>query len=237
MKKWLAIGLCLISAAVQAAESAVQALPSSDKVKGEVQEVLEASGFTYMRLKTKEGEYWTSVPKTAIAKGATVDVENIMAMRDFRSNSLNRTFPLLLLGNLAGKAAANPHGSGGAVNPHNGMVQAPPPAVDIKVSRATDANARTVAEVVTKSAELKDRPVSVRGRIVRYNEGIMGRNWIHLRDGSGTDADYSNDVLVRTTQAAKVGDIVTADGTVRTDQDFGSGYAYKVLIEDAKLRK
>ena len=76
---------------------------------------------------------------------------------------------------------------------------------------------------MTKSAELKDKPVLVRGRIVKYNQGIMGKNWIHLRDGTGSAADNSNDVLVRTTGEAKVGDVVLARGTVRTDQDFGSG--------------
>ena len=93
-----------------------------------------------------------------------------------------------------------------------------------------------MAEVVTKSGELKDKPVAVRGKIVKYNQGIMGKNWIHLRDGSGSDADNSNDLLVRTTMPAKLGDVVTVRGTVRTDQDFGAGYSYKVLVEDAKLQ-
>jgi len=34
-----------------------------------------------------------------------------------------------------------------------------------------------------------------------------------------------------------VGDVVKAKGTVRTDVNLGSGYAYAVLIEDAKLAK
>ena len=62
-------------------------------------------------------------------------------------------------------------------------------------------------------------------------------NWLHLRDGTGSAADNSNDILVRTTAPAKLGDVVTAKGIVRTDQDFGSGYAYKVLVEDATLQK
>jgi len=64
----------------------------------------------------------------------------------------------------------------------------------------------------------------------------MGRNWIHLRDGSGVAADNTNDILVTTTQQAKLGDVVTVSGVVRTDKDFGSGYAYKVLIEEATFK-
>jgi hypothetical protein len=89
---------------------------------------------------------------------------------------------------------------------------------------------------MTKSAELKGKAVLVRGKVVKYNPGIMGKNWIHLRDGTGSPANGSNDVLVTTMSTAKVGDIVTIKGTVRTDKDFGSGYAYKVLIEEATLQ-
>jgi len=106
----------------------------------------------------------------------------------------------------------------------------------INIAKASGANARTVAEIVTKAAELKDKPVLVRGKIVKYNPEVMGKNWIHLRDGSGVAADNTHDILVTTTTQAKLGDVVTVTGVVRTDKDFGSGYAYKVLIEEATLQ-
>ena len=83
---------------------------------------------------------------------------------------------------------------------------------------------------------LKDKPVLVRGKVVKYNAGIMGKNWVHLRDGSGSAADNTNDVLVTTANQAKVGDVVTVKGIVHTNKDFGAGYAYKVLIEEATLQ-
>ena len=238
MKTLVAAFMLAVAMCAGAAENAV---PAGDTVKGEVLEVIDANGFTYLRLKTKEGEFWASVTKTAVNKGAEVTVENVMVMKDFKSKSLNRTFPVILLGNLPGAtpASANPHAAGGgaAANPHAGMNMSKAQDVaDVKVPKAAGANARTVAEVITKSGELKDKPVAVRGKIVKYNQGIMGKNWIHLRDGSGSAADNNNDLLVRTTMPAKVGDVVTARGTVRTDQDFGAGFAYKVLVEDAKLQ-
>ena len=108
---------------------------------------------------------------------------------------------------------------------------------DVKVAKATGANAYTVAEILTKPAALKDKPVQVRGKVVKYNSGIMGKNWVHLRDGSGSAADQTNDILVTTTEEAKLGDILTAKGVVRTDKDFGAGYAYKAMVEEAKLQK
>ncbi len=94
----------------------------------------------------------------------------------------------------------------------------------------------TVAEVVGRRAELKDQIVLVRGKVVKYNSDIMGWNWLHLRDGSGSAVDESNDLVVTTEDEAKIGDVVTAIGIVRTDIDFGSGYTYNVLLEEATLQ-
>jgi hypothetical protein len=107
---------------------------------------------------------------------------------------------------------------------------------DVHVPKASGDNARTVAEIMAKAAELKEKPVLVSGKVVKYNAGIMGKNWIHLRDGSGSEKDGNNDILVTTGSQTKVGDVVTVKGIVRTDKDFGAGYAYKVLIEEATLQ-
>lgn len=107
---------------------------------------------------------------------------------------------------------------------------------NIKVPKASGPDARTVAEIVTKRTELKDKTVLVRGKIVKATRA-MDKYFVHLRDGSGSDADNTNDVLMTTTNQAKVGDVVTVKGVVRTDKDFGSGYSYKVLIEEATLQK
>ena len=107
----------------------------------------------------------------------------------------------------------------------------------IHVEKATGDNAYTVQEIVTKRAELKDKTVLVRGQVVKFNAQIMGKNWIHLQDGTGSDTDESNDLLVTSQEAAKVGDVITAQGVVRVEQDFGSGYAYSVMLEGATLQK
>ena len=108
---------------------------------------------------------------------------------------------------------------------------------DVTVPKASGADARTVAEIVSQSAALKDKTVLLRGKVVKYTDQVMGKNWMHLRDGSGSAADNTNDILVTTADQAKIGDIVLIKGVVRTDKDFGSGYAYKVLVEEATLQK
>jgi len=214
---------------VWAGETPASTSPSAALVTGEVLEIKDVDSYTYLRLKTKDVETWAAVGKAAVKKGAKVSIENVMVMKNFESKSLNKTFPTILFGSLtvADKATASPH---------SGAAKALDTTVPVNVAKAIGANARTVAEIVTKAAELKDKSVLVRGQIVKYNPQVMGRNWIHLRDGSGVAADNTHDILVTTTQQAKHGDVVTVSGVVRTDKDFGSGYAYKVLIEDATLK-
>jgi hypothetical protein len=231
MKLLLAICLAFAFTFAHAADKPA-ANTAGESVKGEVLETMDAAGFTYMRLKTGTGEVWAAVRATPVKVGAQVTVENGMTMKNFESKTLKRSFPTILLGDLAGA----PRTAGGNMDPHAAAAAAPE-VPDVKVDKAKGANARTVAEVVTKSAELKDKPVLVRAKVVKYNGGIMGKNWVHLRDGSGAAADSSNDIIVTTADQAKVGDVVNAAGVVRTDKNFGSGYAYKVMIEDAKLKK
>jgi DNA/RNA endonuclease YhcR with UshA esterase domain len=224
------------------------AAPPAASVKGEVLEVKEVESYTYLRLKTKDGETWAAVGKAPVKKGAEVTIENVMVMNNFESKTLKKTFPTILFGSLAGAtgttgaassaapAGLAPMAGANMATAHAGIAKAVDVG-DVHVAKATGANARTVAEIVTKAAELKDKPVVVHGKIVKYNPDIMGKNWIHLRDGTGAAADSSNDVLVTTAAQAKTGDVVTVKGVVRTDKDFGAGYSYKVVIEEATLQQ
>ena len=234
MKRLLAICTLFTATSVWAGENAAANPHEAVFVKGEVLEVKSVESYTYLRLRTQSGETWAAVSKAPVKKGATVTLENVMVMNNFESKSLKKTFPTILFGTLRG---ATPIASGAHV-----MGTAYPTLAkmtvtgDIKVPMATGANARTVAEIVTRSAELKDQTVLVRGKVVKYNPDILGKNWVHLRDGTGSPMDNSNDILVTTTNEAKIGEVVTAKGVVRTDKDFGSGYSYRVLIEEATLQ-
>jgi hypothetical protein len=107
-----------------------------------------------------------------------------------------------------------------------------------KSAKAAGPNGKTVAEIYAQRATLKDKSVAVRGTVVKISPNIMDRNWIHLRDGSGSATDSTNDLLVTTNpkDIAKVGDVVLVSGPVKTDVNYGSGYAYSVVIEGATLK-
>lgn len=225
MKRLLAIGLLAASAWAWAAGS----------VTGEVLEVQQVDSYTYMRMKTANGETWAAVPTAPVKKGAIVTVEDITVMNDFQSKALKKTFKTVVFGTLS-TGAGGASAKAAPVSPHTGVPKAAE-VMDVKVPKATGANARTVGEIMAKPADAKDKPVLVRGKVVKFSGGIMGRNWIHLRDGSGSAADKTNDLLVTTAEQAKVGDVVTAKGVVRVDKDFGAGYVYKALVEDATLQR
>ena len=146
--------------------------------------------------------------------------------------------PVLALATLALAAtfAANAMpgaGAGPAPAVHGGV----PAATVKKLPKATGPDARTVEEVVKGKATLKDKTVLVNAQVVKVTNDVMGKNWVHLQDGSGKAADSTHDVIVTTKDKVAVGDVVKAKGTVRTDVNLGQGYSYAVLIEGAKLAK
>jgi DNA/RNA endonuclease YhcR with UshA esterase domain len=231
MKSFLAV---LMMFCVSAAWSADQSAPApATVVKGEVVEVKDVESYTYVRLKTADGETWAAVPTAPLKKGAKITLENTMVMNNFESKTLKKKFDKIVFGTIAG---ADAKAGGAAATAHSGASKTEY-AGDVKVPKATGPDAKTVAEIITKSTQLKDKTVLVRGKVVKFSAAIMGTNWIHLRDGSGSAADNTNDILVTSADQTKVGDVVVVKGVVRTDKDFGSGYAYKVLVADAKLQQ
>ena len=233
MRMFLALFLMLLAGICLAAPNP----PSSTAaVKGEVLEVKDVDAYTYLRLKTKDGETWAAVNKAPVKKGAEVTIENPTVMTNFTSKTLNRTFDRIVFGSLGGAAAGAAPAKTDLNAMHAGLSQ-PVDTADVKVPKATGPDARTVAEIVAAKADLKGKTVLVRGKVVKYTPEVMGKNWIHLRDGSGSAEAKTNDVLVTTKDVTKIGDVVLVKGVVRTDVDLGSGYTYAVMVDEATLQK
>jgi len=93
--------------------------------------------------------------------------------------------------------------------------------------------AKTIEAVYKDKAKLDGKQVTVKGKVVKVNNGIMGRNFLHIQDGTG--GKDSNDLSVTSTQTAKVGDAVTISGKVTLNKDFGAGYTYPLIVEEATI--
>ena len=215
------------------AQAGAPAAVRGDVLSGPVLEQIAVPPYVYLRIKTSQGEIWAAVPETTIETGTVVTLANSMLMTDFESKSLNRTFDKIYFATLAregGAMAAAPAG-----NPHAGVPQSTT-TVDVgQVEKAAGADAHTVAEVWARKANLEGKTVTVRGVVVKVNDGVMGKNWIHLQDGSGDAAQKTNDITVTTMERVAKGVTVTIKGTVRTNRDFGAGYSYPVMVEDATV--
>jgi hypothetical protein len=212
-------------------------------VTGKVTETMDSGGYTYLRMEWSGKERWVAVPQAKVQVGDTVTVYNGVEMQTFTSKTLNRTFERILFGTLSqGAAGAMPPGHPPVAGsqpagpaPAHPPVAPPPKIADLKVPKAAGADGRTVAAVFADAATLKDKPVVINAVVVKLNTGIMNKNWVHLQDGTGSAEKKDNDLVATTTDTVKVGDKVQVKGTVRQDKDFGFGYKYATLLEDAKL--
>ena len=207
---------------------------AGDELTGTLLEQIPAPPYVYLRLKTANGDAWAAVNQTQLPIGEPVTVYGVILMEQFKSTTLNRTFDKIYFGSLTPPDAPPAGMAGGAAPASVGT----PPAVDAKVgtvAKASGADARTVSELWAQQGALAGKTVSIRGVVVKYNPGVMGKNWIHLQDGSGDAAKGTHDITVTSMDAAALGATVTITGTVRVNRDFGAGYSYPLIVEDAKV--
>ena len=213
-----------------AAVLAFSPLASAGDLTGTVVETMNAGGYTYLRIKTADGKKkWAAVTQTTVKKGQKATVTNSMDMKNFESPSLKRKFDIIAFGMMGDGSA--PAASAPA---HGGRTEYKGP---IKVTKAAGPDGRLISEVYAQKDALKGKDVAVTGRIVKYNSGILERNWAHLRDGSGNAKDGSDDITVILKDEAELGQIVTVRGKVVLDKDLGGMYKFPVALEDAVLVK
>lgn|GEM_PF-589660 len=228
-----------------AAQGAQPQQPAGEKVTAEVLETMNAATYTYVRVKTDAGDLWAAGPRTEVKVGDKISFERGVPMTNFASKSLNRTFDSIdFVGRFyvgdekpdQHEAASAPAGAGAPADtapPHAGVAKPAPTDVDLTgIAKAKDG--KTVAEIFDERAKLSGKEVTVRGKVVKSNPQVMDHNWLHVRDGSkGTDG--SDDLTLTTKDSAKVGDTVVVRGKVVTDKDFGFGYHYDVMLEEAAV--
>ncbi|MCK5070396.1 MAG: DNA-binding protein [Desulfocapsa sp.] len=118
-----------------------------------------------------------------------------------------------------------------------GSLGAMAPFAELNIDKATGDNAYTVGEIFSKTAELDKKSVRIQGKVVKFSPMIMGRNWIHLQDGTGDPMSNTHDLVVTTSEQIKVDDVITIEGVLAANKDFGAGYKYVAIVEEAKTIK
>ena len=203
--------------------------------KGKVLQTISSGGYTYVLLKKKSGDkVWLAVTAANIEVGSEQTFSPGMVMHGFESKTLKRTFDEIIFSELvaSAKGGKDKKELGGKSPGSRGTVS---PDVKVKVKKATGKNAYTIAELYKNRTKLNKKKISVRGKVVKVSTGIMNKNWIHLRDGSGSHATGDFNLVVTSNSVPAEGEVVLVSGTLYKDKDFGGGYKYEVIVEQAEL--
>ena len=228
--------------------------PAAPTFAGKVIATTNASRYTYVQVDTGKEKIWAAGPATAVKVGDCVSLDGAMPNKSFYSASLKRTFDELYFVEAIKPCApgacsagvcpsgVSTNGACGKGTCGKGTCASDAPMggpASVAVSAAPVENiekavgGKTVAEVWAEKDALAGKPVVVRGRVVKMVPNIMGKTFLHLRDGTGSEG--SNDLTVTTRDAVQLKSIVTATGVLTTDKDFGAGYKYDVILEDASV--
>ena len=197
---------------------------------GKVVETMNGGGYTYLQVDTGKEKFWAAAPQLKVKVGDNVMIPKGMVMTNFKSPTLKRTFDKIYFVNsvLVGNGQQ-------ALNDSHKMPSGHPA---VNAGEKTDlsfkglkkaAGGETIAEIYKEKAKLSGKEIAVRGKVVKFNPNIMGKNWVHVQDGTGQD------LTVTTNAKAKVGDTVLVKGVLTTDKDFGAGYKYDVIVENGKV--
>ena len=234
----LFLAACGETGSTQVAEAQRPPSPQSGSsatgIQGKVLSTMDSGGYTYVRIQVDGKEIWAAGPTTVVQPGDQITVVGAMEMKDFHSKTLDRTFESLWFASKLVKAGEATSMAGDEVaTAHAGVGAA---AVGLMVTAGSipkAADGYSVAELFAKRKDLSMKQVSVRGKVVKFNPNIMGKNWLHIQDGTGEPG--ANDLTLTCDTAAKVGDIILVRGSLALEKDFGAGYKYAVMIEDAQI--
>ncbi len=184
----------------------------------------DAANYSYIKVSEAGNEFWIASNVIDAVPGDELTFSQSMEMRNFESKSLNKTFDKILFVQDIRKA-------------NQPVASFKHPQVSTKkkdvIHIAPLKNGYSIADIYKKKNNLTGKTVKVKGKVTKFNPDIMGRNWIHIQDGTNFNNNF--DLLITSNQAVKLGDVITAEGKVVTDKDFGAGYKYSVLLEEASL--
>jgi len=214
------------------APSTGAAVLPEDMHKVVVRQVLPTDKYVYLNVDENGDNFWIATMKQEVNPGETVYYKGGLLKTHFESKEYHRTFDKIYLVSRIVKAdhfrQVNPM-KAKTMNNTSGRVE-------IKESIGEKIKVKgslSIATLIANPEKYEGKKVQLSGKVVKANYNIMGRNWVHLKDGSRDDFD-----LVCTTDVpVPEGHVITINGVVRLNKDFGAGYVYDVIVEDAVLLK
>jgi len=240
-----ALLIVLLSACQPRQNSQAMAQLPAETHKVVVKEVLQTTSYTYLLVNEGSEENWLALPKMQANVGDTYYYRNGFKMTDFESKELDKKFPVVYFLEsisstpelIAGDLSANPHtnlqvstDSLAEVN-YSAKVLVEKEQVNIQPAE----KGITIAELFGNKEKYAGKTIRVKGKVTKFNTKIMKHNWIHIQDGTEFSGKF--DLTATTDIEVAVGETIILEGKVALDKDFGYGYFYEILLEDAKLIK
>ena len=203
---------------------------TNDLHKIVVKEMIDGGGYVYLNVDEDGNNYWMAIATMPIEVGNTYYYNGGMVMKDFVSKHLNKTFEFITFAEGVRateekQVVADTHMHG------NQMVEQV--AITAKIEKAK--GGISLEELFKGKSSFDKKTIIVKGKVVKVNNGIMDKNWVHIEDG--TQFNKERDLTITTTEEVKEGDIVTFKGAIVLNKDFGAGYVYDIVLENGILVK
>src|SRR5665647_834727 len=193
-------------------------------------DVIQPTDYTYLLLTEGGQEYWAAESRFEAAKGKTYYYNAGMEMKNFKSKELNRVFETI---QFIQEFSDQPIQEKKQVVLTTKGRQSVEKVDGIKVEPV--AGGVKLADLFTNKANYAGKKVKVTGQVVKFSPEIMSKNWIHLQDGSEANGTY--DLTITTLETVAVGTVITLEGVLAVDKDFGYGYKYDLILEESKVVK
>jgi len=196
-----------------------------------VEEVIQATSYTYMRVREGKVDYWVATAKDEVAVGDKYVYDEALKMDNFKSKELDRTFDIIyFISEDSGEAADEQLNTG--VPTTMGR-----PKVELKTDSVIPQSAGgiSIGELYKNRNTYAHKSVRVKGKVVKVNNEVMNKNWVHLQDGTSDSGNF--DLTVTTLETANVDDILEFEGTIILNKDFGAGYTYELIMEGGTIRR
>lgn len=202
-------------------------------IAGVVIETMDVAGYTYAHIDNRSSKIWLATQQTKVKKGDIVQFVENEPFENFESKTLKRIFPTIyFVPELAINGVLEVAKGGGRASQSQVASEdkAEEPVAVAKPSGKA-ASPKSLAELFSQQKKLERAVVSVSGKVTKINNGILGKNWIHIVDKSLNGA--TQNLTLTTQEKFSVGQEIKVKGTIALNKDFGSGYFYTVLLEDA----
>lgn len=235
-KIFILFGLILMVSACQTKNQRVEnLLPGAHQVVAK--ETAQTTNYTYVYVEEADTLYWLAINRADIVVGKTYFWSNGAPMFDFFSKELKRKFPVIyFVDDFTDQPITSDKQAdqGMAANMQAAQMQGRQPIPEkAGISVPVAEGGITLAELFSNRGKYADKVVKIRGEVVKFSGAIMKKNWIHIQDGTKDGGSY--DLTINSSESVAVGEVATFEGVIHLNKDFGAGYKYDVIMEDAKI--